>query len=88
MDDKLKRIAVVLANLSEDQRLSLIRELLPASHAVVSVGWRPEIASAFRNTATRLHTALQVSLRFDERIIQPCWTAMLAATETVEAEAR
>jgi hypothetical protein len=81
MDDKLKRIAVVLANLSEHQRLSLIREMTPPAYVLVSIHWRPEIADAFRNTATRLHTALAAPLRFDARIIQPCWTAMIAATE-------
>ena len=77
MDDKLKRIAAVLAHLSEEQRLLLILELLPGTHAVISKNCMPDIAAAFRQTASRLHTALKSDLKFDPRAIPPVWMAML-----------
>lgn len=77
MDDKLKRIATVLAHLSEEQRLLLILELLPQTHAIITKNCMPDVTSAFRQTASRLHAALKTDLKFDPRAIPPVWMAML-----------
>jgi hypothetical protein len=80
MKEKLKRIASVLVNLSTQDRADLVNELLPTTHTVVPIYCEADIEAAFRTTAARLHLGLKAVLKFDPRVIRPCWAAMVKAT--------
>jgi hypothetical protein len=77
MSDKLKQIARVLLSLPEEQRLALILQLLPDTHAVITRRCQIHVAHSFRDTAQRVHGVLKTELRFDPRAIPQVWMAMM-----------
>jgi len=77
MADKLTQLATVLLVLPDEQRLALILQLLPNTHAVVARRCENDTRSAFRDAAQRTHGALKTELRFDPRAVPQVWTAMM-----------
>jgi hypothetical protein len=77
MGHQAQRLATVLAALPEATRLELVARLIPSSHAVVARRLVPEMETAFKTTASRIHAGLKAELKFHHAAIGFCWQAMV-----------